>query len=274
VLKIVATAACYASGNAGGIFGPSLFIGAMMGAAVGGVAHALLPGYTAGPGAYALVGMGTAFAGIVRTPLTSVIMIFEITRDYSIIVPLMISNLIAFFISHKLQKQPIYEALAYQEGVHLPTAHSRSQADRIQVRQAMRSVPDVLSPDLLIAAALHQIKDGPFDAWPVVDTEGLRGMIRNRELEQAAAEGASNKKIGEILREGAISAYSTAEELPHVHPDHSLSLALERMGASGLNVLPVVSRANVRQLIGVIALDDILDAYGVAKRGSLREQSE
>jgi CIC family chloride channel protein len=274
VLKIVATAACYASGNAGGIFGPSLFIGAMMGAAVGGVAHALFPGYTAGPGAYALVGMGTAFAGIVRTPLTSVIMIFEITRDYSIIVPLMISNLIAFFISHKLQKQPIYEALAYQEGVHLPTAHSRSQADRIQVRQAMRSAPAVLSPELPIAAALHQMKDGRFDAWPVVDAEGLRGMIRNRELEQATAEGASNKKIGEILREDALSAYSTAEELPHVHPDHSLSLALERMGATGLNVLPVVSRANVRQLIGVIALDDILDAYGVAKRGSLTEQSE
>src|SRR5579863_10419767 len=79
VLKIVATAVCYSSGNAGGIFGPSLFIGAMMGASVGGVAHALFPSYTAGPGAYALVGMGTAFAAIIRTPLTSVIMIFEVT---------------------------------------------------------------------------------------------------------------------------------------------------------------------------------------------------
>jgi CIC family chloride channel protein len=108
VLKIVATAVAYASGNAGGIFGPSLFIGAMMGAAVGGVAHALFPNYTAGAGAYALVGMGTAFAGIVRTPMTSVIMIFEITRDYTIIVPLMISNLLAYFISSKLQKEPIY----------------------------------------------------------------------------------------------------------------------------------------------------------------------
>jgi len=78
--------------------------------------------------------MGAAFAGIVRTPLTSVIMIFEITRDYTIIVPLMISNLIAFFISHKLQRQPIYEALARQEGVHLPIAHSRAVAQRIQVQ--------------------------------------------------------------------------------------------------------------------------------------------
>ena len=85
---------------------------------------------TANPGAYALVGMGTAFAGIVRTPLTSVIMIFEMTRDYSIIVPLMISNLISFFISRQLQPEPIYEALALQEGVYLPTAESREELDR------------------------------------------------------------------------------------------------------------------------------------------------
>ena len=83
VLKLVATATCYASGNAGGIFGPSLFIGAMLGGALGGGAHFLLPDYTGSVGAYALVGMGTAFAGIIRVPMTSVIMIFEITRDYS-----------------------------------------------------------------------------------------------------------------------------------------------------------------------------------------------
>jgi CIC family chloride channel protein len=274
VLKIVATAVCYASGNAGGIFGPALFIGAMMGAAVGGVAHALFPNYTAGPGAYALVGMGTAFAGIVRTPLTSVIMIFEITRDYSIIVPLMISNLIAYFISYKLQRQPIYEALASQEGVHLPTAHSRAEAERVQVRQAMRSAPEILSPDMPITTALDRMKEGDFNAWPVGDKESFWGMIPSGELEQAADDGASNQQVAEILREGSRSGHSTAEELPHVHPDHSLSLALERMGTSGLNVLPVVSRANVRHLIGIITLEDILNAYGVSKRDSPMEQSE
>src|SRR5512146_435457 len=89
VLKVFATATCYASGNAGGIFGPSLFIGAMLGGTVGTVAHTLLPDYTGSAGAYALVGMATAFAGIIRAPWTSVIMIFEITRDYSIVVPVM-----------------------------------------------------------------------------------------------------------------------------------------------------------------------------------------
>ncbi len=262
VLKIVATAVCYASGNAGGIFGPSLFIGAMMGAAVGGVAHSLFPQSTAGPGAYALVGMGTAFAGVVRTPLTSVIMIFEITRDYTIIVPLMISNLIAFFISQRLQPEPIYEALAQQEGVHLPNAHSASQTDRIQVRQAMRSGPEVLSPDLPVGAALPKMK-GALDAWPVVGSEGLLGMIRNRDLENASSSGGDDKKLAELF--DSPSGHSTAEELPHVHLDHSLGLALQRMGTSDLNVLPVVSRANVRQLLGIVVLDDILKAYGVAK---------
>jgi len=274
VLKIVATAVCYASGNAGGIFGPSLFIGAMMGAAVGGVAQRLFPGYTAGPGAYALVGMGTAFAGVVRTPLTSVFMIFEITRDYTIIVPLMISNLIAYFISHKLQRQPIYEALSAQEGVHLPTAQSRSEAERMHVRQAMRPAPAAVSPDLTIALVLHQMKDSALDAWPIADAEGLVAMVRSSDLEQAIDDGASNQQIAEILREDSERRPSTAEDIPHVHPDHSLSLALERMGTSGLNVLPVVSRANLRQLIGIIALDDILDAYGVTKRGNSMERDE
>src|SRR2546423_9072840 len=107
LLKIIATSVAYASGNAGGIFGPTLFIGAMVGASVGSVAHLLFPASTAGAGAYALVGMGAAFAGVIRTPLTSVIMIFEVTRNYTIIVPLMLTNLIAYFISHKLQREPI-----------------------------------------------------------------------------------------------------------------------------------------------------------------------
>src|SRR4051812_4175706 len=169
------TSHCYASGNAGGIFGPSLFIGAMLGAAVGSVAHLIMPGYTAGPGAYALVGMGTAFAGIVRAPLTSVIMIFELTRDYTIIVPLMLSNLIAFFISHRLQPQPIYEALLRLDGIHLPTRELRPDAARFQVVAAMRPAPGTLSSKSGVAEALGLMKQSSLGAWPVSDDSGLAG---------------------------------------------------------------------------------------------------
>src|SRR6202051_3569183 len=132
VLKLIAVTTSYASGNAGGIFGPSLFIGAMLGGTVGTVAHHLFPAYTATPGAYALVGMGTLFAGIVRAPMTSVLMIFETTHDYAVIVPLMISNMVSFFVSSRLQQEPIYEALAIQDGIHLPGAKTlRSTSQRL-----------------------------------------------------------------------------------------------------------------------------------------------
>jgi len=269
VLKIVATAVCYASGNAGGIFGPSLFIGAMMGASVGSVAHLLFPDSTAGPGAYALVGMGTAFAGIVRTPLTSVFMIFEVTRDYTIIVPLMISNLIAFFISQRLQHQPIYEALARQDGVHLPTDEHRATRARLRVTTAMRQAGDeILSPKTSVADALRRGALSTLEAWPVVDGTELQGMVERRELELALAAGRGEQSLMTLLRERPPRRRADAVALPHVHPDHNLTLALERMGALRHTVLPVVSRSNIRHLLGVVTLEDVLEAYGVERGGA------
>ena len=143
VLKLVTVTTSYASGNAGGIFGPALFIGAMLGGSLGTVAHHWLPAYTATPGAYALVGMGAVFAGIVRAPMTSVLMIFEMTQDYEVIVPLMISNLVSLFISSRLQRQPIYEALAVQDGIHLPGAETRQRHGQRQVVRVMRTATAV-----------------------------------------------------------------------------------------------------------------------------------
>jgi len=268
VLKILATSMCYASGNAGGIFGPSLFIGATMGAAVGAVAHSLFPESTAGPGAYALVGMGTAFAGIVRTPLTSVIMIFEVTRDYSIIVPLMISNLIAYFISYKLQREPIYEALAHQDHVHLPAAGGRSLPAKSQVAQFTRPIASPFTAGMTVADALERLKGYKHTAWPVVDEYGVMGMSSAKDLQTAIDEGNGQKTLAYFFRRAPHS--QTGEpEFAHVHPDHGLHIALERLGSSGYDLIPVVSRADVRQLLGVILLDDVLGAYGVSKPSAL-----
>src|SRR6202043_1316642 len=148
VLKLFVVTTSYASGNAGGIFGPALFLGAMLGGAVGTVAHHLLPAQTATPGAYALVGMGAVFAGIVRAPMTSVVMIFEMTQDYAVIVPLMIANLVSLFIASRLQREPIYEALAVQDGIHLPTAETRSRHRERQVKRGMNPATELLSSEL------------------------------------------------------------------------------------------------------------------------------
>jgi chloride channel protein, CIC family len=253
VLKIVATATCYGSGNAGGIFGPSLFIGAMIGAAVGSVAHTLAPAITAGPGAYALVGMGAAFAGIIRTPITSVIMIFEITRDYSIIVPLMISNLISYFISYRLQRQPIYDALAHQEGVYLPSGESREQLSRLQVRSVMRPGDEPAPPDMDLRTASELLRRKELNAWPVAQEGRVMGLLTMRRLGDGAI--SSTAAVGELFDAWPGYAY--------VHPDQSLSIALERMGSAGVEALPVVSRADIRKLLGIVTLPEILKAYGL-----------
>ena len=269
ILKIIATSAAYASGNAGGIFGPSLFIGAMVGAAVGSVAHMAFPESTAGPGAYALVGMGAAFAGIIRTPFTSVVMIFEVTRDYTIIVPLMISNLIAFYISQKLQKEPIYDALARQDGLHLPTRTSRTQGSVPLVSSASRDAPESLSPEMKISEAAERVKDHVLESWPVADELGLVGMVRTRHIVHAEEQGKLEMTIERLMQIARRSDGDKSVDLPHVHNDQPLSRALARMRENGHKVLPVVSRANARIMLGIVTYADILKAFGVESADDL-----
>jgi chloride channel protein, CIC family len=260
VLKFLGASTSYASGNAGGIFGPSLFIGAMLGGAVGDVAHHLLPTYTATSGAYALVGMGTTFAGIVRAPMTSVLMIFETTRDYAVIVPLMISNLVSFFISSRLQREPIYAALALQDGIHLPTAETRQRHRQHQVSQAMRAATETLPVWMSVGEVLRRISSSTLRAWPITDERGVVGVISRARLERECIKDGGEKLLGDLV---------DATTFPHVHSDQTLDLALERMGTADLELLPVVSRANMNKLEGVIALCDLLDSFGVSRSQAL-----
>jgi CIC family chloride channel protein len=253
VLKLFAVTASYASGNAGGIFGPSLFIGAMLGGTVGTLAHHLLPAHTATPGAYALVGMGAVFAGIVRAPMTSVLMIFEMTQDYAVIVPLMIANLVSLFIASRLQREPIYEALAAQDGLHLPTAETRQRYGQRQVISVMQTASQWLSAEITVREALERVRSSEFRTWLVTDRRGVVGVINLSRLERELAEGA-DKKLGELVA-GLV--------FPHVHADQGLDLALERMGANQIEILPVVNRADVHKLEGIVTLRQVLDAYGV-----------
>ncbi len=259
VFKLVAVTTSYASGNAGGIFGPSLFIGAMLGGSLGSVAHHLWPAYTAAPGAYALVGMGTLFAGILRAPMTSVLMIFETTHDYAVIVPLMISNMVSFFISARLQPEPIYEALANQDGIHLPSEGARRRYGQQQVAHVMRAATDVLSARTTVEEAFKMTHGSQLHAWPVTDDRGVMGVISRAQIEQAVAKGETKKPLRDLL---------DARDFPHVHADHPLYVALERMGTAKLDLLPVVSRADIHYLLGIVVLPDVLQAFGVEQAES------
>jgi chloride channel protein, CIC family len=255
VLKLFAVTTSYASGNAGGIFGPALFIGAMVGGIVGMIAHHFFPAFTATPGAYALVGMGAVFAGIVRAPMTSVVMIFEMTQDYAVIVPLMIANLVSLFIASRLQHEPIYEALAVQDGIHLPKR--RYPRGQRQVVSVMRSPAQLLPAEITVQEALEHVRSNNLGTWLVTDSRGVIGVITLARLERELAEGAI-KTLGEVV---------DPMIFPHVHPDHGLDLALENMGINQVEVLPVVGRANVHELKGIVTLQDVLDAYGIVRAG-------
>src|ERR1035438_6070538 len=184
VLKLLTVTTSYASGNAGGIFGPALFIGAMLGGTVGTVAHHLFPAYTATPGAYALVGMGAVFAGVVRAPMTSVLMIFEMTQDYAVIVPLMIANLVSLFIASRLQREPIYEALAVQDGIHLPASETRRRYGQRQVRKVMQTASQLLPAEITVREALESVGSSGVRTWLVMDRRGVIGVINLARLDR------------------------------------------------------------------------------------------
>jgi CIC family chloride channel protein len=259
VLKLIGVTVSYASGNAGGIFGPSLFLGAMLGGAIGTVAHHLLPAYTATPGAYALVGMGALFAGIIRAPMTSVLMIFEMTRDYAVIVPLMIANLTSFFISSRFQKQPIYDALANQDGIHLPSHSTRNEPNQRTVLQIMRKTPEILPAEMRVQDVIEQTRASKLRTWPVAEKDYFLGILTSETLECAFVDGRKEQPLKDLVE---------TLQVPHLHTDQALHLALERMSKHHLDVLPVLHRADLHKLEGVVTLPDVLDAYGIDRIGS------
>jgi len=251
--KLVGTTASYASGNAGGIFAPSLFVGAMVGGLVGTAVNWVAPFPTGDIGAYALVGMGALFAGIIRAPMTSVFMIFEITQDYQILVPLMVANLIAFWISRRYQPTPLYHALLRQDGVHLPSAEAR-------VRGAGRTARDLLDTSLpavdaatTLAQAAALLEASGARAVLVRGPDGLAGVAARHEIEAARDAGRGAEAIALLMDATGL----------HAHPDHPIDVVLERLAEAG-GVLPVVSRADIRRVEGAVTADSILR---VARRG-------
>jgi CIC family chloride channel protein len=246
-LKLVATIVSYASGNAGGIFAPSLYIGAMAGGAIGTIVHYIAPFPTAEPGAYALVGMGTLFAGIIRAPMTSVFMIFEITQDYQILVPLMVANLLSFLISRRLQPIPVYHALLHQDQIHLPSPATRSATPPWRAADVMGTI-SVVSEGQPAQVVWERAKAEGAVAYLVGSADRPIGLVTIDSLTRAVESGRRLEAVGALAEEIAV----------HVHPDHPSDVVLERLAQSA-GVLPVVGRTDSQQVQGVVTLAQIVE---------------
>lgn len=255
-LKIVATIVSYSSGNAGGIFAPSLYIGAMAGGALGTIVHRIAPFPTADPGAYALVGMGTLFAGIIRAPMTSVFMIFEITQDYQILVPLMVANLLAFTISRRYQPTPVYHALLKQDDIHLPTAHSRALPATWTAADVMTAAPPLAPGDATVASLWHQAPNRSAIGWLIGTGERLEGAVATARLADAIATGEGDAPVRSLL-DG---------DLVHAHPDHPSDIVLERL-AAGSGLLPILSREDGARAVGIVTTGGVVRFLGGPRSG-------
>ena len=258
-VKIIATTLSFVSGTPGGMFAPSLFIGAMMGGAVGGVEHHFFPGLGITTGAYALVGMGTMFAAFLRVPMTSVFMVLEVSGNYSIILPVMVSNTIAYLISRKFQPTGLFDMLSRQDGVELPSMEEQREESPLRVEDAMRPEPHpILFGDETFADAFRKIQNLPEQHFLI--NQGNRGWSSiTKELLQWQALGDNPDQ--------PLNTLPSNTRLPWLHPDQSLDVAMRLIGDRPL--LPVVNRAEPDKLEGVVTLQDILETYQSAfQRGA------
>jgi len=250
-LKILATLLSFVSGTPGGMFAPTLFIGAMLGAAVGGAEHYLLPHLTISPGTYALVGMGVLFAGFLRVPMTSVFMVLEVSGNYSIIVPVIIANTFAYVISRGLQPLAIFDLLTRQDGLDLPSMEEQREEDILHVEDAMQPVQGLaLDASLSLDQALRTLDRSEIEHLLVRMRPDAWGVVTKEQLQQAAAAGNASANVASLLSE---------QTVPYLHPDLPLEVALRYVDRWPL--IPVVSRANLGQLEGVISQADVLRRY-------------
>lgn len=253
LLKITATSLTLGSGGSGGIFAPSLFIGAMLGGALGTVAHMLFPGYIAPSGAYALVGMAAVFAGATRASFTAIIMLFEMTRNYTIILPLMIAVVISTVISRALNRETIYTRKLVRRGVDLRQINKASPLREVTVEEAMTwDFPTVLET-MSVRELMAKLRRTGHHGFPVVnEKDELAGVVTIADVEAAIARGSlTGLTVKDIASKSVVVAY----------PDEYIHDVFIKLGSRDVGRIPVVDRRNRKRLLGVLRRHDVLTAY-------------
>jgi CIC family chloride channel protein len=253
VLKLAATSLTLGSGGAGGVFAPSLFLGAMLGGAFGHGAAQVFPGMTSPVGAYAVVGMAAVFSGAARAPITAIIIVFEMTREYELILPLMTAVIVSTITARILRRDTIYTAKLRRRGVILPEEEEADVLGRVPVSRVMQRQ----FPTALASASVESLVDlfarNNQTGFPVVDEEGrLTGVVTLSDLERAPRDGTAT--VGDIATKRPVVAF----------PDQSVHEAMKQLGGYEVGRLPVVSRDEPTRLVGVLRRNDIVRAYAQA----------
>jgi CIC family chloride channel protein len=251
LLKILATTLSFSSGTPGGMFAPTLFIGAMLGASVGSFEKLFFPHLAGTVGAYALVGMGVLFAGFLRAPLTSVFMVLEVSGNYSIILPVILANMIAYLMSRALQPVPIFEVFTHQDGLELPSMEEAREESELHLEDAPHPVDvPVVKGQQTIAEAAQILSTARASALLVSLWDGSWYAMSAAELTAANATSTPDTPIERVL---------PSERVPILFPDMPLDSALHYFPRWPF--LPVLNRASKGKLEGIVTQDDVLHCY-------------
>lgn len=260
-IKIFATSITIGSGGSGGVFAPSLFIGAMLGESYGKLTQLFFPEYGIPSGACALVGMGSVFAGASHAPISAILIMFEMTGNYKIILPLMITCIISISVVRRFTKESIYTLKLRRRGVDIQKVRERDLMDKITVSEAMVKNVVTLEESLTIKNVEQLLKSTLHHrGFPVVDSKGnLVGMVTRKDINESLVGGQTDVPLRDIM----------TKDIAICYPDEDLKTALQKLAMKGVGRIPVVERSNPLCLLGLITRENIIDSYNEAlkKRG-------
>ena len=256
-VKILATSITIGSGGSGGIFAPSLFVGAMAGGFFGAVVHQLFPNVTASPGAYSIVGMGAVVGATTHGPLAAILILFEMTGDYKIILPLMLACIIATIVSGQLMRDSIYTLKLARRGIDIKEGKEVNVLKSMFVKDVMNPNVETVPEALPLGQMAEQISKSKFNSFPVLNAQNqLIGILSFNDYNEAI--------FDEHLKDLVVARDLATTDLVTISMDDNLWTALEKISAKDFAVLPVVSAQEPNKLEGVVSRRDIIGAYNKA----------
>lgn len=250
--KFLATILTLGSGGSGGVFAPSLFLGAMLGGAFGQLVHAVVPSVASQPGAYAVVGMGAMVAGTTHAPLTAMLILFEMTDDYHIILPLMLATVLSTVVAKALYRDSIYTLKLSRRGLRVAQGLDVSLLESIHVNEVMQPKYDFVKMQTPLGDIVSLLQHSELTDFPVVDDAGeLRGVVSFQDIRAVMGDA----DVYPLL----IAADTVNGDTPSVAVSATLSEAMASFAGGDVDNLPVVSPD--RKLVGVLTRSSLMDRY-------------
>ena len=267
-LKLLATALTLGSGNSGGVFAPALFMGAMLGGFFGLAVDMAFPQYAINPGAYALAGMAAVFVGAARAPLTAILIAFEMSNDYKVILPLMAATIVALIVAHRIHPESIYTLKLARRGLRLRFGRDVDVLDGVLVSEVMTKHPPTLHDSVSMEELEKYFLSSHHHGVMVVnDRDELVGVITLQDLERCLSnrEDCRQLKVRDVMTKSMLVTY----------PDETIGDALHKMAVRDVGRMPVVDRSNPKKLLGAVRRTDIARAYqrGILRRDVLTERA-